>query len=374
MKHQFLFTLRGRDVLHCAPSHRQNILSSAFRYWSRRGFPYYRLTDREIIAAYRSIATTATDTLWDGIDLQLSPVGQQVATMFQPHIWSVPVYKSLQHRFRTPYERFSDPETLRACLTRAVRIWPERFCFRPSTVRRALMTYPNTAAAVNFRPTAALAIYQRFSSNGDRVLDFSAGYGGRLLGALVAGRHYVGIEPSSRSVKGMQRMARELTRLGLATTAPILFRGCAEDLMPSIEANSFNLIFSSPPYFSKERYDRQSSQSWRRYEGYDEWKSFFLMPIIAESSRLLNSTGLLVLNLGDPFGLPIVRDALSAASSYFELQRVCFLRLGRLPYIRLTVKSPYKYEPILVFRKRGKRRGTQLNRDHRRPVPCRVPH
>ncbi len=373
MNSRHLFALRGGDVLTCSPRVREEILLAAFRYWHRRGFPYYRLTDREIIAAYRSIANSATHTLWQGTDLQLSPVGQQVATMFQPHIWSVPVYKSLRHRFRTPYERFSDPTSLRACLARAVRVWPERFCFRPSTVRRALMTYPNTAAAVNFRPTAALAIYKRFASDGECVLDFSAGYGGRLVGALAAGCRYVGIEPSSRSVNGMRRMAREFARLGLTTAAPVLLHGCAEDLMPRIEANSFSLIFSSPPYFSKERYTRQRAQSWRRYEGYDHWKKFFLTRVIAESSRLLTPAGLLVMNLGDPFGLPIVRDALSAANSHFEVHQVCFLRLGRLPYIRSTVKSPFKYEPVIVFRKRPMRRAALLNRSLHRPLPDRVP-
>jgi SAM-dependent methyltransferase len=368
-----LFNLRGRDVLRRSQGHRVEILSTAFRYWHRRGFPHYRLTDREIIAAYRSIATTANHTLWDGTDLQLSPVGQQVATMFQPHIWSVPVYKSLRHRFRTPYERFSNPDSLRACLARAVRIWPERFCFRPSTVRRALMTYPNTAAAGNFRPTAAFAIYRRFASDGDRVLDFSAGYGGRLFGALAAGCHYVGIEPSSKNVTGMRRMAREFARLKLTTATPMLLRGCAEDVMPSIDKESFSLVFSSPPYFSKERYGRQASQSWRRYAAYDQWKDFFLIPVIAESSRLLKAGGLLVLNLGDPFGLPIVHDALSAASAYFELQRVFFLRLGRLPYIRSTIKSPYKYEPVLVFRKNPERAAKQLSRSHRHALPCQAP-
>ena len=364
--------MRGGDVLSCSPRIRERILLTAFRYWCRRGFPYYRLTDREIVAGYRAIANSEKDMLWDGTDLQLSPVGQQIATMFQPHIWSVPVYKSLRHRFRTPYERFANREWLRACLARAVRVWPERFCFRASTFRRALMTYPNTATAVNFRPTAALAIYKRFASDGERVLDFSAGYGGRLLGALAAGRHYIGIEPSWTSVIGMRRMTREFRRLGLTTTSPVVHRGCAEDLMPSFEAHSFSLIFSSPPYFSKERYGRQLSQSWRRYEGYDQWKKLFLARVIAESSRLLTTTGLLVMNLGDPFGLPIVRDALAAAGKDFELQQVCFLRLGRLPYIRSTTNSPYKYEPVLVFRKRPIVRAVRLNRSHRRRLPYRA--
>jgi SAM-dependent methyltransferase len=344
-----LFGFRGSEVLTRRRAVQAEILGRAYRYWRRRGFPVYRLTDAEIAEQYHVLTGTDPTGLWAGTEVQMSPAARALANMFQPHMWSVPVYKSLTGRFRTPYERFVDDEAFRACLARALRIWPTRFTFRPSTVRRALMTYPNTATPSNFGPTAAMAIYQRFSAHRDRVLDFSAGYGGRLLGALAAVRDYVGIDASRENIRGMERMTQALRRLHLSRDRPTLIHGSAEDVMPVLPARAFALVFSSPPYFSKERYSADERQSWIRYGSYDQWRRRFLRPVIEESRRVLTAGGRLVLNLGDPFGLPIVSDALDLAAKGLTLERVCFLRLGKLPYARRRTLSPFKLEPLLVF-------------------------
>ncbi len=347
-----LLELRGRDILALHATAQAQILRRAYLYWRHRGFPIYDLSDSDIAAQYRVLVASKPAALWAGTEVQLSPAARALANMFQPHLWSVPVYKSLNSRFRTPYERYSDDATLGACLARALRIWPTRFTFRPSTLRRALMTYPNTATPSNFRPTAAMAVYQRFSAHCDRVLDFSAGYGGRLLGALAAGREYVGIDAARENVRGMRRMTQALRRLKLTHARPALIHGSAEDVMPALPSKSFSLVFSSPPYFSKERYTKDRHQSWVRYQSYEAWRHGFLRLVIEESRRVLAAGGRLVLNLGDPFGLPIVSDALELARRPLTLEHTCFLRLGQLPYTRTRTRSPFKLEPLLVFIRR----------------------
>lgn len=346
-----LFSIRGDELLKKPEREQRKILIQAYRYWRRHGFPYYCLTDAQIISSYKALEKSHRRDLWERDQIQLSPVAQALVNIFQPHIWSVPVYKSPTRRFWTPHERFADNRAFKACLARAPRVWPERLIFRASTVRRALMTFPNTAAPVNFRPTAAKAIYERFSSPGDRVLDFSAGYGGRLLGAVAADRSYVGIDPAWRNIRGMRQMICKLRRLNVTRAEPTIFYGCAEEIMPGLTSSSFRLIFSSPPYFSKERYAQNGKQSYLKYPTYEEWKLRFLRPILAESHRLLEANGFLLLNLADVFGLPITRDALDMAKPMFAMERKCSLRLGSLPYTRSEPRSAFKLEPVFVLRK-----------------------
>lgn len=215
------------------------------------------------------------------------------------------------------------------------------------------MTYPNTAAVATFRPTAARAIYLRFSGRLDPVLDVAAGFGGRLLGALATERQYVGIEPSGRTVAGLRRMEQMLRELGLIRVHPVVKHASAEMALAGLPSASFPLVFSSPPYFSRERYADEPSQSFRRYPTYESWRDGFLTHVIAEAHRLLERNGRLVLNVSDPFGLPIVRDTMDIARRAFRLERVCFLRLGRLPYRRTLTSAPFKLEPILVLQKRS---------------------
>ncbi len=347
-----LSLVRGRDVCVQPEASRRLLVRRAARLWRARGFPHYVLTDSQIVTSYTTLRQTSVASLWQRNEVELSPVGQPLATLFQRGLWSVPVYKTPTLRFWTPEERFRDPTSFKACLSRAPRIWPDRFVFRPSTVRRALMTFPNTASAMNFRPTAARAIYGRFSGRDDPVLDFSAGFGGRLLGALSLDRRYAGIEPTLSSVRGMHAMVRMLGRLGCAITQPSLLRGCAEELLPTLPGSSFPLIFTSPPYYSKERYSLDATQSYRRYPTYDHWRRGFLALVIRESHRLLERRGTLILNISNVFGLPIIRDAMEAARTLFRLQAICHLRLGKLPYIRYTTRAPFKLEPLLILRKR----------------------
>jgi tRNA1(Val) A37 N6-methylase TrmN6 len=214
------------------------------------------------------------------------------------------------------------------------------------------MTYPNTASVSNFRPTAAKAIYGRFVDHEASVLDFSAGFGGRLLGALASGRSYVGIEPDQRNITGMRKTVDILRALDLLDHRPRLLRGCAEDVMPQLPSASFSLVFSSPPYFSRERYTDHATQSYVRFETFEAWTNGFLRIAIRESARVLKARGRLLLNVSDVFGFPIVKESLQLAAPFFRLEHVCFLRLGRLPYIRNASRSPFKREPLLVLQKR----------------------
>lgn len=341
-----VLNLRGRDWFTLRGMERERIVDLCFRYWRKRGFPHYDLSKEEMKEEFLRITETPKERMVLGNLLQMSMIGLKLANHFHPQMWRVQVKGS-----KAPVDRFNDDEKLRAVILKALKVFPNRLSTNDSNMRRMLKTYSNTACVSNFRPTVAKAIYEYFSGDGDSVLDFSAGYGGRLLGCLSLRRAYTGIDPCYKQILGLKRMVATLDSLvNLNTKANIVF-GCAEDVMPSLKSSSVSLIFSSPPYFDLERYSEDNRQSYIRYPLYAEWIEKFLKKIITESYRLLEPGGYFVVNIADINGYRLAEDALRIAKNSFTLSRVLQMRLGNKPYLRAQRKDAYKFEPVFVFRK-----------------------
>jgi hypothetical protein len=112
------------------------------------------------------------------------------------------------------------------------------------------------------------------------------------------GGEYVGIDPSARACRSNLAMASELG-FGDKVTQ---ISSPAEDVDPST-LSGFDLCFTSPPYFTKERYaahdDDSGSQSWARYPSEDGWRDGFLRPMLALQYSALVPGGASVLNVQD---------------------------------------------------------------------------
>jgi hypothetical protein len=221
------------------PARRAACLEQAFAYWRHHGFPYpvfsRALATKELCGLRKVRAKHLNHVL-----RYPSMVGLRIVNSFHPQMWSARV------RGRTPLECFYNDTIFRKCLERAVRFWPDRRCWNARCVR-ILCSIQNRARVSNFRPTVARALIDALSAEGSKILDFSAGYGGRLLAALTLPRSYVGIDPAAAQARGLKRMAA-----ALGGKAEII-HACAEDVMGKLPQDSFDLVFSSPPYFRLER-------------------------------------------------------------------------------------------------------------------------
>ena len=165
-----------------------------------------------------------------------------------------------------------------------------------------------TYVAAQFRPTVAKYIYERFG--GGRVLDFSAGWGDRLSAALATNvvTHYTGIDPNTNLHPGYQSQIQAYNRnldgdffdwFGEFTLKTIhMIHSPAEDADLSGEG-MFDLVFTSPPYFDKEYYSEESTQSYIRYPTSDGWLSGFLFPVLQKVWGVLKPGGHLCVNIVD---------------------------------------------------------------------------
>lgn len=343
-------TLRGSTWARYSAVKRSSILTQVFRYWRIHGFPYYRISERQLKQEFSRLIAKDWKAVFDGNELRTSNVGLRLANSFQPNMWKAKV-----HRYQSPMEIFKDDKLLKCALERSLRIWPERFGTNASCLRRILKSYSDAASVSNYRPMIARAVITKYSPNQGCVLDFSAGYGGRLLGALAAGREYTGIEPNKSQVSGMKRMVRALITAKFTLPDVEVIHGCAEDHLTRIAARSMDLVFSSPPFFNWERYSQSPRQSFRRYPTYEVWKANFLQPVIAQSFRVLERGGYLVLNISNGNRLPSSKDVEDLARREgFTLNSVQHMTFPKLPYLHPRDGTSFKKELLLVFKRRSK--------------------
>jgi hypothetical protein len=340
-----VLSVRGREWQSFGQKKRFGFVESAFQYWRLKGFPHYVLGHQEIGREYRNLSAQPIASM-SQTGIGGSITGLRLANFFQPHMWSVRV-----SRYLSPDDVFQSDKLLRAAIHRSWTIWPDRFGANPATLRRILKTYPGAASVSNFRPTVARAVLHHFSKDSDTIVDFSAGYGGRLLGALSMKRSYIGIEPCAAQVAGLKSMLRSLKEHGAKGSAEVV-PGCAEDVMRLLPGEGVDLVFSSPPYFNWERYSDEASQSFIRYSSYHDWKGGFLEPVIRQSFRVLKSGGKFVVNISGKRRRPDANDVRTICSAVgFQYLGCVPLLISRVPYLHPRNHEPHKHESILVFGK-----------------------
>lgn len=332
----------GRDFRDMPPGHQELWLERAYTYWRQRGFPYPDLSLEEMTREFRLLQSVKAKSILAYGKARLSMVGLRLANAFHPQMWSV------REHGRSALECFADDTVLRRALVKSARFWPGRRCWNAQCLRSVLRIY-HRARVSNFRPTVARAVIACFSSEGNVVLDFSAGYGGRLLGALSLARQYIGIDPATEQVEGLRLMKETLGPLSRSVVE--ICQACAEDLLPDFPSRCIDLVFSSPPYFDRERYSSDSTQSFRRYPAYSQWKEKFLAAVIQESFRVLRQGGYLILNVANVEPYTVATDAAKLAGSRFEAKPIIRMLTSTMPSLRAS-QQIYKWEPILVFRKR----------------------
>ena len=75
----------------------------------------------------------------------------------------------------------------------------------------------------------------------------------------------------------------------------------AEDFYYDGYENTFDIVFTSPPYFNVERYSYDDNQSWVRYKNIDSWNYQFLQKSLDNIIPTLKSGGKLCINISDVY-------------------------------------------------------------------------
>jgi hypothetical protein len=342
-----IMQLRGSTWATYGRKKRAGVVELAFQYWRAHGFPSYEISSEQLHQEYSRLLAKDWRAVFDGRDLRSSNSGLRLANSFQPGMWSAKV-----NRYRSPIEVFNDDDLLRSAIQRSLTIWPDRFGANASSLRRMLKSYSGAASVSNYRPMIARAIVSKYSPASGYVVDFAAGYGGRLLGTLAAGRSYLGVEPNREQVLGFRKMVEALKSAGFSLPDVKILKGRAEYKLSKVQTAFADLVFSSPPFFNWEHYSSDHAQSFKRYPEYDLWRVRFLEPVIAESFRILKNGGHLALNVTNGKRVPSPADVKDVALQMgFRLRSTSKMLFPKLPYLHPRDGNAIKSELLLVFRK-----------------------
>jgi hypothetical protein len=75
----------------------------------------------------------------------------------------------------------------------------------------------------------------------------------------------------------------------------------AEDVDFTKYKDTFDTVFTSPPYFNVERYSYDDTQSWVKYKEIDEWNENFLQKTLKNLWCSVKSGGYLLVNISDVY-------------------------------------------------------------------------
>ena len=156
-----------------------------------------------------------------------------------------------------------------------------------------------TYIATQFKPNVAKTIYQM--TNAKRVLDTSCGWGDRLAGFFASdAEEYIGCDPNPNTYKQYLKQIETYNSF-LAKPKKVTIYNCGAEDMPWDQIDNIDCAFTSPPYFSTERYneggEKEENQSWFKFDEYSKWRDDFYLPVSQKSFERSKHT---FINIMDP--------------------------------------------------------------------------
>ena len=141
-----------------------------------------------------------------------------------------------------------------------------------------------------FRPSITKNTITEFG--GKNILDFTMGWGGRLLGACAAGvETYTGIDSNTNLIEPYKKMVDIIYQnQSNKTVINLIFDDCLNVQYQNLH---YDMVFTSPPYYDIEVYSNQTGvTSDKKY--YDE---HFYKPIIEKTYKYLIQGGHYCINI-----------------------------------------------------------------------------
>ena len=191
------------------------------------------------------------------------------------------------------------------------------------------------------RPAAAVNFYRKYKAT--RVLDFTAGWGARMIGAMVDDIDYIGIDSNKKLKKGYDKIIDAL-KPHHKSKIKLYFKKAEEVDFSKI--GYYDLVFTSPPYEYLEVYENM-----KNYEGTLKIKQ----PSSATKIKKGDSSGFY-----DDFLIPTIKKAYK----YLPKGKWLCLNIPDLMYskIRSRWKKCDKKELYRIVRRQGSTMGVEGRR------------
>ncbi len=176
--------------------------------------------------------------------------------------------------------------------------------------------YELNKAITFFKPTTAKHLVERFTKPGEKVFDPCAGWGGRLLGTLSAGRTYIGCD-TNPAIEGMGdhmvKILQQDEEILPGCFHSIYNKSCLDFDVPW----KVDFAFTSPPYANLEVYSGM-----KIFVDDDDYYKNFLIPMIQKCLSMVKPGCAVAINVS-----PQIYEKLVSAYSFPEcVEKIDFLQ------------------------------------------------
>lgn len=292
------------------------------------------------------------------VEKQIIPVGNNAGQSFC-RFWfpNMQEASTLGTKEVSLYSRFHNDVKFRRAIN---------FCYKyrdegdksvmPINIRRALELV-NGGTIQNFKPLNATAIWEYICPTmWGNVLDFSSGYGGRMIGAMTSNMryHYTGIDPNTKTYNSLLALGCLINEV-IGTDFDLNCLG-SEDFNP--EPGKYDAAFSSPPYFNLEIYSDEPTQCMNRYNNVDAWFDFYVAPTLRMVHTALAPGSIYAVNIAD---YKVAKEHFKIVDRWLELSKSLNFEFIETVKMMLNVRpgvgnnklaNGYKFEGVYIFRRK----------------------
>ena len=230
----------------------------------------------------------------------------------------------------------------------------------PESMREEL--FHAVRECTQFKPTLVKGVIEHFGAR--TMLDFSAGWGDRLAGAIGADvERYTAFDPNKTLIPGHAALIDRFVAPEKRSRFSITYVPFEQAV---VEPDAYDLVFTSPPFFDFEVYTDLPGQSVQTYSTFETWLVHFLLTSMEKAWTALHVRGHMVIHITDVFKTKVCEP-------------MCLLALAFLPgckYLGVMNSNGLagKPRPMWAFQripedKRTQDAGTQALAELRRLFP-----
>lgn len=196
-----------------------------------------------------------------------------------------------------------------------------------------------------FRPMIAKYIFSTYSRRG-RVVDFCAGWGGRLIGALAtpAVVSYVGIDSNTKMAASYTCIQKIARKGGVSKSVRILHQPAESVNFSTV--GKYDCVFTSPPYFGIEKYNKMPD-----YQSHEDWIQRFLFTTLKSICSSIDSDGYVCINIRQEKTEKAMVQFMKTQG--WVVTKKLLMRISAMPGRGSHKSTPNYGEPIYIFKKRS---------------------
>ncbi len=176
-----------------------------------------------------------------------------------------------------------------------------------SWIRRAVYMRAGLANSSFYRPHFSKQICMLTQQEEGRVFDPCMGWGGRMLGTLAQGWHYIGCEPNATTFANLVRMVEFIGQEHRVSMHAIPAEQFDFDSMEPVD-----VVVTSPPYYDLEVYCDDQTQSYHAHDTYAAWRDGWYLPLVRRCLGLLRPQGISAWNVMNVNRCDMVGDLVRA--------------------------------------------------------------